>query len=356
MLLGHMNDRDHTHHCSALCWLAVFIMLLAPGGYGQRPCRDTLVYVYDSICEGDTYLFNDRELTYTGLFFDTLPRVAGECDSIIILRLTVLMIPEVHFYPYRRCEGNVGYDLYSSGIGTYYRWWSSPPDSTLLDQQNRSWVHVNPQVPTTYYLYNDYRESPQCPDSGSVQINPIVLCVGAMRLTPDEITLDHLDFTVEDFSVGTREYHYGGWGGRHWYINGVHQDENGEKATFHAEPWWPDTVEVMMQAFTPTCIDTVIKRLPFKKISLYFPNIFTPEGDGNSLFAPVLTGVIEFEMWIYNRYGTLIFHSFDANTPWDGTYDGRPCPSGSYVYRCRYSDIYTPDGFQSLEGCVTLLR
>ena len=338
-----------------ILWLAVWC-LMSLLGHAQRPCRDTLVYQYDSICEGETYDFNGRVLDYGGLFFDTLQRAGGDCDIIIILRLSELMVPDAGFYPYRRCKGNIGYDLYSSGMGSYFRWSSDPVDTALTSQQHSSWVHVNPQVPTTYYLYVDYSITPQCPDSSSKLIYPISPIDVGMHVTPDELTLDHMEFTVEDFSTGTREYHLDGWGGRHWYINGVDQNVNHECVTFTAEPWWPDTVVVMMQPFTPTCIDTVIKKIPFKKIALYIPNIFTPGLEGNAQFVPIVMGVIEFEMWIFDRHGTLVFHTQSADTPWDGTYEGSPCSSGSYVYRCRYRDIYTPDGYQSLVGTVTLLR
>ncbi len=345
----------HTHRYRALAWLAVF-MLLVLQGYGQRPCRDTIVYVYDTICEDETFDFNGRELSYSGLFFDTLQRVGTECDSVIVLRLTVLLYPSANIYPYRRCEGNIGYDLYSSGVGNAFRWSSSPADTLLIGQEGNPWVHVNPQQPVTYYLYIGYGPTFRCADSGSREIYPIVPVVGAMRSCPDELTLDRMDFTVEDFSTGTREYHWGGWGGRHWYVNGVHQDKNNESVTFSAEPWWPDTVVVMMEAFTPTCIDTVIRKIPFKKIALYFPNAFTPDREENNLFSPMLLGVIDFEMWIFDRRGTLLFHTQSSDTPWDGTFQGAPCPSGSYVYRCRYRDIYTPEGYQSLVGTVSLLR
>ena len=341
----------------ALAWLAAYVLLLVMSAHGQRPCRDTLVYVYDTVCEGETYDFNGRELTYSGIFFDTMQRTGTDCDSIIILRLAILDVFEVGLYPYRRCLGNVGYDIYSTGVGRYFWWSSDPIDTALTRQQHNAWVHINPQQPTTYYLRVDYRlDTPQCPSSGSVIVNPISLVTGSMRVWPDELTLDHMEFTVEDFSTGTREYHWGGWGGRHWYINGEHQSMNNECVTFSAEPWWPDTVEVMMEAFTPTCLDTVIKKLPFKKISLYFPNVFTPGRDDNNRFTPMLLGVIDFEMWVYDRHGTLMFHTLSADDPWDGTYQGKPCLEGSYVYRCRYRDIYTPDGYQSLVGTVTLLR
>ena len=340
---------------NVIIWLTVWCLVSALC-QAQQPCRDTLVYRYDSICEGETYDFNGRQLNYTGLFFDTIQRVGSDCDSIIILRLTVLLMPDASMYPYRRCRGNIGYDIYNTSMGSYFRWSSSPVDTSLIAQQNNPWIHVNPQVPTTYYLYVDYRPTPQCPDSTSRLIYPISPIEVGMRLTPDELTLDHMEFTVEDFSTGTREYHWDGWGGRHWYINGVHQDVYNECVTFSAEPWWPDTVEVMMQAFTPTCIDTAIKKIPFKKVSLYFPNVFTPGQESNKQFAPIVSGVIEFEMWIFDRHGAPVFHTNSADTPWDGTYDGSPCPTGSYVYRCRYRDIYTPEGYQSLVGTVTLLR
>ena len=342
--------------CRAIVWLVVCWLLLGVQGRAQQPCHDTLVYLYDSICEGTTYDFNGRELSYTGLFFDTLQRVGTDCDSIIILRLAVLQIPDVQLYPYRRCHGDVGYDIYSTAMGSYYRWSSDPIDTSLQRQQNHTWVHVNPQQPTVYKLYVDYRPTPQCPDSGSRSVDPIVLVTGAMRYWPDELTLDRMEFTVEDFSTGTREYHWGGWGGRHWYINGVHQSVNNECVTFSAEPWWPDTVVVMMEAFTPTCLDTVIAKIPFKKVALHFPNVFTPGMSSNAYFKPTLLGVIDFEMWIFNRYGTLVFHGLTYDDSWDGTYNGALCPMGSYVYRCRYRDIYTPEGYQSLVGTVTLVR
>lgn len=337
--------------CVALC------LLLALPVKAQQSCRDTLVYLVDSICDGETYDFNGRPLTYTGIFFDTLPRHNSDCDSILVLRLTVLDVYEVLLYPFRRCRGNVGYDIYSSNSGRYYQWTSDPLDTALARQQHNPWIHVNPQTPTTYSLYVDYRISPpQCPTTGSRTVNPIAVVVGNMHVYPDELTLDHMEFTVEDFSTGTREYHWGGWGGRHWYINGQHQSVNNEQVTFTAEPWWPDTVEVMMEGFTPTCLDTVIKKIPFKKISLYFPNVFTPDKETNNLFRPYLMGVTDFEMWIFDRHGKQVFHTRSADEPWDGTFQGVPLPEGSYVYRCRYIDIYTPTGYQTLNGTVTLLR
>ena len=228
---------------------------------GQDPCNDTVVFISDTICDGFTYDFNGRILDHSGAYFDTLKRIGTDCDSFIRLRLYVLDTPEVIIYPIKRCSGNLGYDLYGSDRGKYFLWSSEPHDPALDTQQNLVYIHVNPSEPTTYSLYVDYQESPpQCPNTGSRTINPLVPVVGSMHLEPDEITLDHLDFTVEDYSTNTREYHWGGWGGRNWYINGEKQNVNNECVTFNGHPSWPDTVEVMMEAFTPTCVDTVVKK------------------------------------------------------------------------------------------------
>ena len=44
--------------------------------------------IYDTICEGTTYDFHDRDLTQAGTYSDTLQTING-CDSVIILTLSV---------------------------------------------------------------------------------------------------------------------------------------------------------------------------------------------------------------------------------------------------------------------------
>ncbi|WP_374948990.1 gliding motility-associated C-terminal domain-containing protein [Mucilaginibacter sp.] len=64
------------------------------------------------------------------------------------------------------------------------------------------------------------------------------------------------------------------------------------------------------------------------------PNTFTPNNDGvNDTFTILLTGYIKFNgLKIYNRNGNLIFKTSDAAQFWDGTYNGRPVPSGTYYW------------------------
>ncbi len=61
------------------------------------------------------------------------------------------------------------------------------------------------------------------------------------------------------------------------------------------------------------------------------PNVFTPNGDGtNDFYAPTVSGVSEYTLTIYDRWGQAIA-VLKENQRWDGTVNGRPAPAGVYV-------------------------
>jgi gliding motility-associated-like protein len=66
--------------------------------------------------------------------------------------------------------------------------------------------------------------------------------------------------------------------------------------------------------------------------SLHIPNAFSPNGDGvNDAFYVKGTFVREFQMKIYDRWGTLIFETDEMEAGWDGMYNGELCPVGVYM-------------------------
>lgn len=78
---------------------------------------------------------------------------------------------------------------------------------------------------------------------------------------------------------------------------------------------------------------------------IIYPNAFTPSPDGpnggvydpwaynNDVFFPVYQGVDEYHMMIFNRWGELIFESFDPQIGWDGYYRGELCQQDVYVWK-----------------------
>ena len=73
---------------------------------------------------------------------------------------------------------------------------------------------------------------------------------------------------------------------------------------------------------------------------LFLPNAFTPNGDGlNDNFIVIYPpdNLDSFKMYIYNRWGQLVFESKDITAGWDGMYKGVQAPAGVYAYKIEYS-------------------
>jgi gliding motility-associated-like protein len=98
-----------------------------------------------------------------------------------------------------------------------------------------------------------------------------------------------------------------------------------------------------------------------KVFNYYIPDAFTPNGDGlNDIFKVIgLYGNIRFKLYIYDRWGHMIFNSDSMDHGWDGRYYGKPCPADTYVWIAHISflgeDIIT-NGDVILKGTVLLLR
>ena len=89
----------------------------------------------------------------------------------------------------------------------------------------------------------------------------------------------------------------------------------------------------------------------FKKIAI--PNAFSPNGDGiNDVWdIEALETYPESETNVFNRYGQLVFHSQGYNRPWDGRFNGRPLPVGTYYYT-----IDRKNNFPVMSGWIMVIR
>ncbi len=93
---------------------------------------------------------------------------------------------------------------------------------------------------------------------------------------------------------------------------------------------------------------------------VWAPNAFTPNGNNinDAFFAKASTSLVSFEMLIFNKWGELIFETNDILVGWDGTYKGKDCPQGVYVYLIKWlgqGDI-TRDKKGRKVGSVSLIR
>ncbi len=83
---------------------------------------------------------------------------------------------------------------------------------------------------------------------------------------------------------------------------------------------------------------------------------FTPNGDGINERWLITNGncLISAKAQVFNRYGAKVFESNDYKNTWDGTYEGKPLPDGTYYYVISFKLINGRTEY--LKGNLTILR
>ncbi len=83
------------------------------------------------------------------------------------------------------------------------------------------------------------------------------------------------------------------------------------------------------------------------------PNTFTPNGDGinDTWRIENLSLYPNQHVQVFNRYGQVLYDSKNYNNPWDGSFKGKPLPSGTYYYI-----IDLGGARQAKKGYVTIIR
>jgi gliding motility-associated-like protein len=87
----------------------------------------------------------------------------------------------------------------------------------------------------------------------------------------------------------------------------------------------------------------------------YVPNAFTPNADGvNDIFRAIPVGMANTYFRIFNRRGQVMFETSQYLKGWDGTFNGKPQPNGTYVWIVTGTDR----DYKKVEmkGTVNLIR
>ena len=107
------------------------------------------------------------------------------------------------------------------------------------------------------------------------------------------------------------------------------------------------------------CIDSVTQIIEIKpEFSIYVPNAFTPDGEEfNQNWKIFVNGhdQYDFDLYLYNRWGEVIWESHDASVGWDGTYQGQLVQSGMYTWQITVKLPYV-DERREFVGHVSVLR
>jgi gliding motility-associated-like protein len=127
----------------------------------------------------------------------------------------------------------------------------------------------------------------------------------------------------------------------------------------HTYPATEQTYTVTLNVLNPGgCPNSVTRTVVIgPEFSFYIPNAFTPNDDGiNDSFGAKGSGILKFQLLIFDRWGNQIFSANDIDKYWNGKVSGasKLVQEDVYVWKVRLTDIFKKE--HSYLGTVTVVR
>lgn len=352
--------------------------------YGNSSCSDSLTFNFTIVagqgyvnppalmCPGDTILLdatvpNNISYQWTPAAGIISPNTAitpaspavttnyivftndGNCFDTVYQTVNVLDLASLPDTTYHICIGSSVQFNPNDPSGGQLTWQWVPPAG--LDNPNISNPNASPQMTTTYTALFAFNGQPNiC--NGSDQVTVIVddqLPVAGIGYGP-AAACDGVYMNFTDLSTNASEVI--------WIINGDTLTP-AELAIYLAD--FNDTLEITQIAINGKCEHSITETFPVGSFDDYFtlqmPNIFTPgvtEGF-NDTFCPIgFSGDYCYKMFIYNRWGLLIWQSYYEDPCWDGNVIKTEEPVVEGVY---YWVLYVGDNDTTPEqGFVHVFR
>ncbi len=316
----------------------------------------------------DTYLWSDgstgNALTVTPpldttIYVLTITNKAG-CTESKAFKVAVSSYPNVNFKA-DSLEGCVPFKVNFTnqsnphGISSYL--WNF---GDVLSGQNLS-VLENPShvfsVPGTYDISLSVTNQPHCTSTKTISkmITADPIPNAGFIYSPPEPSTFNPEVIFTDTSMGNVNPIY-----NKWYFSDSLSDNNevtGKSVVTHSFST-NGNFPVKLKVKNAKCFDSTVVMIHVKADhTFYVPNAFTANDDGlNDGFYCKGVGIDEnkFEMYIFSRWGEMIYQTKDMYKPWDGKAlkSKEYCPDGVYAWVIIYSDFegkkYKKEGFVTM--------
>lgn len=145
-----------------------------------------------------------------------------------------------------------------------------------------------------------------------------------------------------------------------WYADGADPSYSSVKDPTFEYPEEVDNYDLtLIVENSHQCRDTLTRIVRIQnEVQIFAPNTFTPDGDElNQNWRVYIEGVdiYNFDLFIYNRWGELIWESHDPDASWDGTYGGKKVQEGTYIWKIRAYDAENDNKYE-FKGFVNVIR
>jgi gliding motility-associated-like protein len=178
-----------------------------------------------------------------------------------------------------------------------------------------------------------------------VNVHPVP--VARFNIDPQQVQIEDSFIAVRDSSIGASHVYYTLSDGSTYNVKDF--THVWQAAGYHY------VTQHVMNEFG--CKDEITGQVAVGGYTIYVPNTFSPNGDGvNDVWMPVTSGLSDYHIQVYNRWGEKVFESYDTQEAWTGGYrDGEHyVPNGVYQYLIRYSDMLEQP--YEIQGHITLFR
>ncbi|MDH3650034.1 MAG: gliding motility-associated C-terminal domain-containing protein, partial [Saprospiraceae bacterium] len=225
------------------------------------------------------------------------------------------------------------------------------PDSIIAIGQGSETVVVRPSQTTTVVAMVIFEDGCMTQDSITISVSDLDR-FGAMA-DPDTIL-----FGEETTLIATQEE-----GATYqWTPSDIVQNPNASTTIATPPQSTTFTVDITDMNGCSTSIDVPVEVIMImcEPPTIFLPNAFSPNGDGANdvwqLRHPEINRdyILEMDLFVYNRWGQLVFESHSPDMGWDGTFKGELLSPDVYGY---YLRIVCVDGDSfSDKGNVSLLH
>ena len=273
-------------------------------------------------------LNNQASTTYT--FIPTL----GQCASATTLIITVNPTITPSFDPVNPiCQD----------------WALAPLPTSSLNGISGTWSPALNNQATTTYTFTP--TAGICVSAASITISIIEQPIAQFSVLPNDSILLGSTLYFQNNSVNATAYI--------WQVNSqaFSTEVNPSYLTSDEE-----FLVFTLVALNQTCTDTFEIQVPLmENIFIFSANCFTPDADEfNPTWKPFISenyDLANYHLTIYNRWGEVIWESFDYDAAWDGTYGigGQAVQDGVYTWVLRLKNKKN-DEVSIYSGSLLLLR
>tara|TARA_B100000315_G_C14549705_1_gene575115 strand:- start:352 stop:1314 length:963 start_codon:yes stop_codon:yes gene_type:complete len=274
-----------------------------------------------------------------------------ENDTSMVMVINPLPSPDFSADKLEGClPVEVQFDDLSSDVqgGSIYEW-TFGDSQTSNDVGNTSYTYSQAGLYTVgLTIHNTERCVESITKPYLIQVNPNPEAgfeADPWITTLDTPIIDFSNLSISDSTILNYEWDFG---------DGSTSNDANPSHTYTE----PGEYEIKLYIETVNgCWDTTYAKVALtEEVRLFIPNAFTPNNDGvNDVFEIKGTPIADFNLYIYDRWGKVIWSTHNFEIHWDGTDKaGNVLETGTYIYLIKGTDYLLQPILYN--GIVTVVR